>query len=54
MIKNRRIRRMGAVFLMALGAILMFLAPEILQGALLFSLGIVLELFGITLEHKDK
>jgi hypothetical protein len=40
--------------MMALGAILMFLAPEVWQGALLLAAGIVLELFGIVLEHKSK
>jgi hypothetical protein len=41
--------------MMALGAILMFLAPEeAWQGALLLAAGIVLELFGIVLEHKSK
>jgi hypothetical protein len=37
-----------------LGSILMFLAPEVWQGALLLALGVVLELFGIALEHKAK
>ena len=54
MIKNRRTRRTSAVIMMALGAILMFLAPGVWQGALLFVLGIALELLGIALEHKDK
>ncbi len=52
MIRNRRIRRATAVIMMGAGAILMFLAPEVWQGALLFALGVVLELVGITLEHK--
>jgi len=54
MIKNPRTRRTIAVILIVLGAILMFLAPEVWQGALLLALGVVLELFGIALEHKDK
>ena len=54
MIRNTRIRRATAVIMMAAGAILMFLAPEVWQGALLFALGVVLELVGITLEHKAK
>jgi len=54
MIKNRRVRRAIAVIMMVLGAILMFLAPEVWQGALLLALGVVLELFGIALEHKAK
>jgi hypothetical protein len=38
--------------MMVLGAILMFLAPEIWQGTLLLAAGVVLELFGIALKHK--
>jgi len=52
MIKNKRIRRTGALIMVALGAILMFLAPEVWQGALLLALGIIIELVGITLEHN--
>jgi hypothetical protein len=52
MIRNRRVRRASALIMMALGAILMFLAPEVWQGALLFALGVALELAGIALEHK--
>jgi hypothetical protein len=52
MIKNKRIRRTSALIMVALGAILMFLAPEVWQGALLLALGIIIELVGITLEHN--
>lgn len=52
MIKNTRIRRTGAVILVVLGAVLMFLAPEVWQGALLLALGVIIELVGITLERK--
>jgi hypothetical protein len=52
MIKNTRIRRTGALILVALGAILMLLAPEVWQGALLLALGVIIELVGITLERK--
>jgi hypothetical protein len=52
MIRNQRIRRPIAVIMMVLGAILMFLAPEIWQGTLLLAAGVVLELFGIALKHK--
>lgn len=52
MIRNPRIRRTSAVILVVLGAILMFLAPEVWQGVLLLALGVVLELVGIALEHK--
>lgn len=54
MIKNTRIRRTGALILVVLGAVLMFLAPEVWQGALLLALGVLLELVGIALEHRDK
>jgi hypothetical protein len=54
MIRNPRTRRAIAVIMMVLGAILMFLAPEVWQGALLLALGVTLELFGIALEHKAK
>ena len=52
MIRNPRIRRTGAVILVVLGAVLMFLAPEVWQGAVLLALGIVLELVGIALERR--
>jgi hypothetical protein len=54
MLKKPRTRRAIAVIMMVLGAILMFLAPEVWQGALLLAAGIALELFGIALEHKAK
>lgn len=54
MIRNARMRRASAAIMMILGAIMMFLAPEVWQGALLFALGVVLELVGIALEHKAK
>jgi membrane-bound ClpP family serine protease len=52
MIRNPRIRRTSAVIMVVLGAILMLIAPEVWQGALLLVLGVVLELVGIALEHK--
>ena len=52
MIKNRRTRRISAAIMMVLGAVMMFLAPEVWQGAVLFALGLVLELLGIALERK--
>ncbi len=54
-VKNTRTRRTSAVIIMVLGAImLMLLAPEAWQGALLLILGAALELFGIALKHKTK
>ncbi len=52
MIRNPRIRRASAIVIVVLGALLMLLAPEVWPGALLLALGVVLELVGITLEHK--
>lgn len=52
MIKNTRIRRTSALIMVLLGAILMFLAPEVWPGALLFALGVIIELIGISLEHN--
>ncbi len=52
MLRNPRVRRAGAMIMILLGAILMYLAPEVWQGALLIALGVVLELVGITLERK--
>lgn len=52
MIKNTPIRRTGALVMVVLGAILMFLAPEVWQGALLLALGVIIELIGITLERN--
>jgi hypothetical protein len=54
MLKNPRTRRAIAVIMMMLGAILMFLAPEVWQGALLLTLGVALELIGIALEHRAR
>lgn len=54
MIKNTRARRTGALILVVLGAIMMFLAPDVWPGALLFALGVVIELIGIRLEHNAK
>ncbi len=52
MIKNARIRRTGATILVALGAILIFLASAVWQGAVLLALGVIVELVGIALERK--
>jgi hypothetical protein len=54
MIKYPRIRRATAVSMMILGAILMFLAPKVWWGVLLFVLGAAVELIGIALERRSK
>lgn len=53
MVKNIRTRRTSAAIMVALGAILMLIAPEIWAGLLLLILGVILELVGIALGHKN-
>ncbi|MDD5330392.1 MAG: hypothetical protein PHX38_10330 [Sulfuricella sp.] len=53
MIKNKRIRRTGAAILIVVGAILILLAPEVWQGAVLLALGVIVELAGIALERNS-
>ena len=52
MVKNIRTRRASAAVMVALGTILMLIAPEIWAGLLLLALGVALELAGIALTHK--
>lgn len=52
MVGKRRPRRILAGFLVVLGGVLMFLAPEMWVGAVLLGLGVAVELTGIALEHK--
>ena len=40
------------MFLMVLGGVLMYLAPEIWAGLVALALGVVVELAGIALERK--
>lgn len=54
MLKNRQSRRPVAYGLMALGALLMFLATEIWAGVVMFVLGVVIEFFGIKLDNEVK
>ncbi|HUL41559.1 MAG TPA: hypothetical protein VLV32_06620 [Burkholderiales bacterium] len=51
MIRNRKKRRALAAALLVLGAVLMWLAPEVWWGLVLFAVAIALELVGIRLEH---
>lgn len=50
---TRRMRRASAVMMVIVGMALMLLAPEIWLGALLFAVGVVIELVGIALERKS-
>jgi hypothetical protein len=52
MLRKRRSRRVLALFLVVLGGVLMYLAPEMWAGVVLLVLGVVVELAGIALEHK--
>ena len=53
MLRNRTSRRLTAGALIALGAVLMFLATEVWMGVLLLLLGLALEVAGIALERRD-
>jgi hypothetical protein len=52
MLKKRLGRRVLAIFLVVLGGVLMYLAPEMWAGLAVLALGVVVELAGITLEHR--
>jgi hypothetical protein len=53
MIRNPRTKRLLSVVLLILGAMLMFFAPEnIWIGAILFAVGLGLEIAGLVLGHR--
>lgn len=52
MLKKQRSRRVLAIFLVVLGGVLMYLAPEVWGGVAVLALGIGVELVGIALERK--
>lgn len=52
MLRKRRSRRVLAAFLVVLGGVLIFLAPEMWAGVVVLVLGVVIELVGIGLEHR--
>lgn len=52
MLRRRRSRRVLAIFLVVLGGVLIYLAPEIWAGLVVLVLGVAIELAGITLERK--
>jgi len=52
MIRNRRLRRIVALALIAIGIVLMLLAPSAHYGLIAFALGVVLELAGIAIERQ--
>lgn len=53
MLTKTAIRRPIAVLLVAVGAAMMFLAPETWAGLALLALGVALEAAGIALRHRD-
>jgi hypothetical protein len=52
MVRYRRSRRSLALFLVVLGGVMMFLAPEIWGGLAVLALGVAIELVGIALERR--
>jgi hypothetical protein len=52
MLRKRRTRRVLAMFLVAFGGVLIFLAPEMWVGVVLLVLGAAVELAGIALERR--
>ena len=49
---GKRTRRIVAGFLVVLGGVLLFLAPEMRAGLVLLALGVLIELAGIALERR--
>jgi CHASE2 domain-containing sensor protein len=54
MIKNKLARRVVALGLIVIGAVLILLAPPVWVGAIPLALGLLLEVIGITLERNDE
>lgn len=54
MFKRTRHRRILGAVLIALGGLLMWLAPEILAGVIVILIAIALEILGIALEHRER
>lgn len=53
LIKHHGLRRALGAALVVLGAVLMWLAPEVWSGVALLAAGVALEIAGITLEHRN-
>ena len=53
LIKRKGLRRALGAVLVAVGAVLMWLAPEVWSGVTLLAAGIALEIAGIALEHRN-
>lgn len=54
LVRHRRLRRATGIALIGLGALLMWLAPEVVIGLVLLFLGLALEVAGITLERAKR
>lgn len=52
LVRHKRLRRVIGFLLVALGALLMWLAPEAVAGIVLLAAGVILEIVGITLERR--
>ena len=50
--RRKLVRRTLAACAIITGALLMWLSPEVLGGAILLSAGVALEIFGIWLESR--
>lgn len=53
MIRNRRVRRAVALVLIVAGGLLMWLSTSVGPGLVAFGLGVLLEVVGLALEHRD-
>ncbi len=54
MLKNPRTRRSLAIGLIVVGGLLILLAPEVWAGVVMLALGVVIEVIGIALEHRNQ
>ena len=54
MLRNRGLRRVLAVLLLVVGAVLMLFSPSVQVGLMAFALGVALELAGLALERRDR
>ena len=54
MIRKKLARRVVALGLIVIGAVLILLAPPVWVGAIPLALGLLLEVIGITLERNDE
>ena len=52
LIRHKGLRRALGAVLVGVGAVLMWLAPEVWSGVVLLAAGIALEIAGIALEHR--